>query len=112
MQGKNRNNGTRTRRIHIRASEGELTQLREQATKAGLRLSDYLRHAGIEAQIVQPIPEAVTRSIGGFGRNLNQLCHALHIANLEKKMKANALEEVESLRSEAKKIVALLQRRN
>ena len=69
----------------LRLSPSERATLEEKAASVGLKLSPYLREAGLKKTIQpkNPIPEinrATYVELGRIGNNINQIAKAAHIS--------------------------------
>lgn len=67
----------------LRLSQGERATLEQRAAEAGLKLSEYLRQAGLKRKGRTRVPEINRQTyieLGRIGNNLNQLTKACHIA--------------------------------
>lgn len=71
--------GNKTERITFRISPGELTKIEYKANEANMKLSEYIRHASLNKDII--VIEDIkyfTKELRAIGVNLNQitiLCH-------------------------------------
>ena len=67
----------------LRLANSERAALEENAISAGMKLSEYLRWAGLKKHLRPRVPE-INRQIyvelGRIGNNLNQMTRACHVA--------------------------------
>lgn len=79
--------GNRTERITFRINKNELKKIEVNASKANMKISEYLRHASLNKEIlvIEDIKD-FTKELRGIGTNLNQLtilCHKGKITCLD-----------------------------
>lgn len=84
MGGTPPTNKKETRQIFpLRLSQSERLALEHRAAEAGLKLSEYLRRAGLgkpQRRLVPEINRQTYIELGRIGNNLNQLTKACHLA--------------------------------
>lgn len=79
--------GSKTERITFRISPNELKKIEANADRANMKMSEYLRHASLNKEIlvIEDI-KSFTKELRGIGTNLNQLtilCHKGKISCLD-----------------------------
>lgn len=94
----------------LRLSQEERATLEQRAAEAGLKLSEYLRQAGLKRKgrtRVKEINRQTYIELGRIGNNLNQLTKACHIAlkqgyscNLDPTLLQSLSEQLDQIRLE------------
>lgn len=87
-------------RTSVCMTEDEKKILLAKAKSAGLELSPYLLAAGMGLSVKAPINYFNRQSIAHLakvGNNINQIARAVNMANLDRKVFADALLQIEEL---------------
>ncbi len=87
-------------RTSVCMTEEEKKVLLKKAKAAGLELSPYLLSAGLGLTIKAPITYFDRQGIAHLakvGNNINQIAKAVNMANLDRKVFADALQQIEVL---------------
>lgn len=87
-------------RTSVCMTEEEKKLLVQKAKSAGLDLSPYLVACGLSKAIKAPITFFDRQGIGQLakvGNNINQIAKAVNMANLDRKLFDDALQQVEAL---------------
>jgi len=96
----------RTRRLDLRVTETERRQIAQNAERAGLKLSAYLRRSALgspvsDAEISAPLSAILTKperaQLASMANNLNQLTRHAHTGQLDEFLLTALLHQIKAL---------------
>ena len=92
-------------KISVRLTEKEHKRLKEKAAACALKMEPYIRKL-IMGSVIRPRPPdeyvKLLREINAVGNNINQIAH---IANAERHISADKIEEVLKMQDEIMRLV-------
>lgn len=80
--------------VPCRFTEAEIAEIRDKASQAGMKVSAFLREAGLgtairKARRTTPVQEQMVRELAKIGSNVNQIARALNrLAKMGKPVQA------------------------
>ncbi|UYZ61220.1 plasmid mobilization protein [Hymenobacter latericus] len=85
--------------LRFRVSEHERRVIESKASRAGLKLSDFLRDCALDKPVREAVPLEVVRGVIGVANALNQLARLAREGRLGRVGEQELLERLEELKT-------------